>query len=101
MVFIRIGVYLVLEQVKSIVYRSLFKRIARISDSTRISLNSCAAALRWLGKDMEMDEIECILANLIFHNKVKGYISHQKRVLVVSKTDPFPTNSVVKKPRKT
>ena len=98
--FIRIGVYLVLEQLKSIAYRSLFKRIALITENTRISLNSCAVALSWLGKEMDLDEIECVLANLIFHNKVKGYISHQKRVLVVSKTDPFPTQSIVKKLRK-
>ena len=44
-----------------------------------------------------MDEIECIVANLIFQGKVKGYISHQKRVVVVSKADPFPTSAVIKK----
>lgn len=39
---------------------------------------------------MDMDEIECILANLIFKGYVKGYMSHQKKILVVSKAQPFP-----------
>lgn len=43
-----------------------------------------------LGEPTEMDEIECILANLIFKGYVKGYMSHQKKILVVSKAQPFP-----------
>ncbi len=29
---------------------------------------------------MDMDEIECIAANLIFRKYVKGYISHSQKV---------------------
>ena len=39
---------------------------------------------------MEDPEIECILANLIFKGHLKGYISHSKATLVVSKSGPFP-----------
>jgi nuclear mRNA export protein PCID2/THP1 len=49
-------------------------------------------------EEMDLDEIECIVANLIFQGKVKGYISHQKRILIVSKADPFPRGAVVKAP---
>jgi hypothetical protein len=98
--FIRLGVYLVLEQVRSTAYRNLFKRFHLISSSTRLSIASIDAALKWMGIDTDMDEVECILANLIFQAKVKGYLSHQKRILVISKADPFPTGAVVKKPRK-
>jgi hypothetical protein len=42
------------------------------------------------GQPMDMEEIECILANLIFKGYVKGYMSHQKKVLVVSKAQAFP-----------
>lgn len=38
---------------------------------------------------MSIDELECILANLIFQNSIKGYIAH-KRCVVLSKADPFP-----------
>ena len=42
-------------------------------------------------------EVECVVANLIYRGYVKGYISHQKAVLVVSKKDPFPTAAVMKR----
>jgi len=96
-VFIRLGVYLVLEQVRATVYRNLFKRFHLISSSTRLNIASIEAVLRWMGLDTDMDEVECILANLIYQSKVKGYLSHQKRVLVISKADPFPVGSVIKK----
>ena len=44
-------------------------------------------------KDLDMDELECILANLIFQGLIKGYITSSKddRVLVLAKKDdPFP-----------
>lgn len=42
------------------------------------------------GQPMSMDEIECIITNLIFNGYMKGYMSHQKKILVVSKAQPFP-----------
>ena len=40
--------------------------------------------------EVELDEVECSIANLIQLKLVKGYLSHDKRVLVLSKKDPFP-----------
>ena len=37
------------------------------------------------GQDLDLDEVECILANLIYRKYVKGYMSHQHRVMVISK----------------
>lgn len=93
--FIRIGIYLVLEQAKTLLYRCLFKGIYRVLDNTRINLVSIEAALQWLNQDVSLNEIECLVANLIFQGKIKGYLSHQKRFLVLSKSDPFPTTAVV------
>lgn len=39
---------------------------------------------------LDMDELECILANLIYMGLIKGYISHENRLLVLAKQDPFP-----------
>jgi len=39
---------------------------------------------------MDLDEVECIVTNLIFEGKIKGYISHQHKKLVVSKQNTFP-----------
>ena len=47
--FIKIGVYLVLEQVKHIVYRSLCKRIYNILGNTRVNLvSSILYGVLWL-----------------------------------------------------
>ena len=76
----------------------MFKRLFVISNSTRLNLVAFQAVLRsQCAVDMDLDELECIIANLIFQNKIKGYISHQKRFLIVSKADPFPIAAVVRK----
>eukprot|EP01039_Chlorochromonas_danica_P002298 gene2298-2517_t len=89
--FVRIGVYLVLEHLRLLAYRSLFRRVYLITGTTRLNLSHFEVALHWLGqKDVDLDEIECLLCNLIAQGRVKGYISHEKKFLIVSKTDPFP-----------
>jgi nuclear mRNA export protein PCID2/THP1 len=95
--FIRQGTYLMLEKCKTVCYRNLFKRVYKILDKHQISLNHVASTFKWLGMPMDLDEIECIMANLIFRGYVRGYLSHQKRILVLSKRDPFPTSSVILK----
>lgn len=43
-----------------------------------------------------IEEIECVLANFISSSKIKGYISHSNRCIVLSKQNAFPnefTNS--------
>lgn len=42
------------------------------------------------GVPLDMDEVECVAANLIFRRYVKGYISHKSKVMVVARADPFP-----------
>ena len=39
---------------------------------------------------MDLDEVECIVTNLIFQKQIKGYIAHQQHTLVVHPTDAFP-----------
>jgi hypothetical protein len=40
-----------------------------------------------------LDEAECITAAMIFHGFVRGYISHEKRMVVLAAKDPFPSLS--------
>jgi hypothetical protein len=42
-------------------------------------------------EDIDLDEVECILASLIYQNYVKGYLSHSKHKLVLSRKVPFPS----------
>jgi hypothetical protein len=39
------------------------------------------------------DQVECIMAILSHRNIVKGYFSHESKVLVLSKQDAFPVLS--------
>jgi hypothetical protein len=88
--FIRRGIYLSLERLKFIAYRNLFKRVCLIRASNKIPLADFATALRWMGVQMDLDEVECVLANLIFQGYIRGYLSHQKAFLVISKGNAFP-----------
>jgi hypothetical protein len=51
------------------------------------------AALAAQGVQRDMDEVLCLVANLIFRGFVKGYISYKLKVVVVSKDTPFPPYS--------
>ena len=91
----RQGTYLLLEKCKTVCFRNLFKRIHYVLERPQIPLGHIAHALAWLGTPMDLDEIECILANLIYRGYVRGYLSHTKRILVLSKRDPFPVSAVI------
>lgn len=95
--FIRCGIYLILEKLKTITYRNLFKKVYQIGEKNHlIDIKSFTLALKMMNVDgIDDDETQCILANLIFENKIKGYISHQHKKLVVSKQNPFPMLSTV------
>lgn len=90
--FIANSIYLVLEKLTGVVYRNLFKRVAHAAaPETKLSLDWFKLALELQGvTEIELDEIECVLCNLIHQGLVKGYISHQHRKLVVSKGVAFP-----------
>merc|ERR1712062_677372 len=76
-VFIKWGIFLILEKLKMITYRNLFKRVT--------------SALKLMEvEDVDDDETACIIANLIYDGRIKGYISHQHQKLVVSKQNAFP-----------
>jgi hypothetical protein len=47
------------------------------------------------GAHLDMDELECVTANLIVREAVKGYIAHKQKVLVVSKDAAFPPPSAL------
>jgi hypothetical protein len=88
--FIKHGIYLMLEKLKTQVYRNLIKKIWLIRGNSMIPLSKVIVAVQWLGETIDMDEVECIVANLVFDGHIKGYISHQKSCLVLREKDPFP-----------
>lgn len=90
--FINTGIYIIVEKLKIIAYRCLFKKVYLLLETHQIDLQKFLDALIFAGEDdMTIDETHCLVANLIADGKIKGYISYQHNKLVVSKTtSPFP-----------
>ena len=101
-VWIAQGIYLLLEKLKVSVYRNLIRIVyTRVwlqdveqrggseKDRVQLPLHVLQRCVRGLGQEMGMDELECVLANLIYSGQLKGYIAH-KRCVVLSKQEPFP-----------
>ncbi|XP_060754656.1 PCI domain-containing protein 2 [Neoarius graeffei] len=94
--FIRCGIFLILEKLKIITYRNLFKKVYHLLKTHQLPLDAFLVALKMMQvEDVDIDEVQCILANLIYMGHIKGYISHQHQKLVVSKQNPFPPLSSV------
>ncbi|CAH0725231.1 unnamed protein product, partial [Brenthis ino] len=94
--FISAGIYLIVEKLKTIAYRNLFRKVYLVENSHQIDIASFQAALHIMGQeDVDSDETQCIVANLIFLGKIKGYISYQHKKVVVSKQNAFPPLSTL------
>ena len=83
--------------------KSAFQLSLVVSAVTLAGWECCAGlfqkVLQWQGVEIDLDEVECIVANLIYRKYLKGYISHSHRVVVVSKQDPFPKLSSINLPQ--
>ena len=60
--------------------------VVLVSLLTQLHVDACLQET-----DVDQEEVECIVANLIHQQFIKGYIAHKQQVLVVSKKDPFPS----------
>lgn len=94
--FIRRRVYLTLERARDLCLRSLFRKIYIVLGSnTRVPIDKFRRGLNMgLKPDhtdyVDEDEAECYVANLIYKGFMKGYISREKRMVVLSAKTPFP-----------
>uniref|UniRef100_A0A5S6QNI3 CSN12-like protein n=1 Tax=Trichuris muris TaxID=70415 RepID=A0A5S6QNI3_TRIMR len=83
--------YLFLLKLKMVCFRNLFKKVCLICAHHQVPIESFAAAAKMTRcKDSCPEAVECILVNLIYGGQVKGYISHQNQVVVLSRKNPFP-----------
>ena len=101
-VYIRRGNYLTLEKLRLMVYRNLLRHVHHVhkqmvgeesATSFQVPLRLLSIALDFVGGSLPAEELECIVAGLIYARFVKGYISHSKQTLVLSKINPFPNMS--------
>ena len=88
--FINKGVYLIVDKLKTVIYRNLFRKVYKIVNKNQIKIDAFHNALVLLGEDVDLDETECLLANLIYKGWIKGYISHENNLIALSKLNPFP-----------
>lgn len=90
--FWHFGIYLIIERLRSIAIRNLFKKVAQCAGSHLVDMALFLKAVRIVkpDEDVDMAEIHCLLSNLIYEGKIKGYISVAHQKLVLSKTKPFP-----------
>lgn len=91
-ILIKDGVYFSIEICKSLVFRRLVKKIWIVLDkSSRLDCNILNELIQSsMNRKCNIDETHCILSNLIDKGYMKGYISYEKQILVLSKVNPFP-----------
>ncbi|RYP54774.1 hypothetical protein DL768_000502 [Monosporascus sp. mg162] len=105
--FIKRRIYLTLERGRDIALRNLLRKVfiaggfeeakdgASPLRRTRVPVAEFTAAMKLKGgDDIDADEVECLLANMIYKNLMKGYIAHERGIVVLSKNGAFPGTGV-------
>ncbi|KAF8592763.1 hypothetical protein K439DRAFT_1656156 [Ramaria rubella] len=88
----RLGIWYIWEKVRDICLRGLFRRVWVASDhGTRIPMRLFHAALVISGgEDVCVEEAECLVANMVAKGYIRGYISHEKQMVVLAAKNAFP-----------
>ncbi|KAF3988697.1 hypothetical protein FT663_03929 [Candidozyma haemuli var. vulneris] len=102
-VFLSRHIYLLALRLKQVCYLSLVRKTANfyktVTETTPhiVPFAYFQAAFTYsqspdaeAKEEVSMEQVECILTNLIVHKHVKGYLSHSNKCIVLSKTDAFP-----------
>ncbi|SPO32611.1 probable Protein CSN12 homolog [Ustilago trichophora] len=95
------GTFIAMERVREATLRTLLKRIwlslPSQSPKTRLSISTIhhATASHLVNLNYTLKDLEWFIATLIFKGFIKGYIAHQRGVLVLSAKDPFPRLATV------
>lgn len=108
---LELNVWLVFERARELVMRGLFRRVWVpyfpaitlifwltwryrrwvLSDkSTRIPVHTFHTALRVVSMRVDVEEVECFVANMIYKGLIKGYISHERQMVVLAQNGAFP-----------
>ena len=97
--YVRRRIYLTLERSRDIALRNLFRRVFLINGKkTRLPVEEFRRAMGFAiagknggtRKEVEPEEVECLLAGMIYKGLMKGYISREKSMVVLSGKDAFP-----------
>ncbi|KAL9128238.1 MAG: hypothetical protein Q9217_003054 [Psora testacea] len=113
--FVKRRIYLTLERGRDVCLRNLLRKVYLAAGTdeqgnkrTRIKVEEFGVAIRLgeaegigngdgdmgAGRYLDGDEVECLLANMIYKNFMKGYISRAAGMVVLSKTGAFPGTGI-------
>uniref|UniRef100_A0A0S1MIN5 PCI domain-containing protein n=1 Tax=Phakopsora pachyrhizi TaxID=170000 RepID=A0A0S1MIN5_PHAPC len=98
------GTYLIVERCRDACLCNLVKLIQRLKlGAHQIPLDSFKKIAYEVDEgetsaedDSKLEEVECVLANLIAQDRLRGYIHHQAKMLVLSKLEAFPAQNSIK-----
>ncbi|KAJ3273650.1 COP9 signalosome (CSN) subunit [Terramyces sp. JEL0728] len=87
-----LNVFLIVERCRLLVVRQLFRKIWLFLDkSNRLTVDALSHGISVaLERTVEDDEVYCFIVNLIDMGLMKGYVSFEKKTIVLSNKDPFP-----------
>lgn len=104
--YVKRRIYLTLERGRDVVLRNLFRQAWIIGGKkTRMEVEEFKRAMAFSmgggngggngvgggqGEGVETEEVECLLAGLIYKGFMKGYISREKGMVVLSAKEAFP-----------
>lgn len=94
--WIKRGIYLLMDELRIILWRNLIKKVHRILEDDKINIEKIHTAVRLSGGSESLEECMCIISNLIYEGYIKGYIfqNEEHKVLVIKKGgEGFPALS--------
>ncbi|KAG8219046.1 hypothetical protein J3R82DRAFT_4802 [Butyriboletus roseoflavus] len=88
---VELNLWITVEKARELCIRGFFRRVWVTCDkSTRIPVSLFHSSLHVSGTDVSVDEAECFVANMIYKGYMRGYISHEKQMVVLASTNAFP-----------
>ncbi|EMD40529.1 hypothetical protein CERSUDRAFT_111125 [Gelatoporia subvermispora B] len=88
---VELNLWLTLERARELCIRGLFRKVWVASQrGTRIPISLFHASLNIAGMDVSQEEAECLVANMVYRGYMRGYISHEKQMVVLANTNAFP-----------
>lgn len=89
--FVKKYLYLTIEKMRVFVFEKLFYRVHKALDgSTRVTIADFRQAAKHVGADVSGDYLEAALSNMIYNDRLKGYISRERHTVVLRGEGAFP-----------
>ena len=83
-----------MDKLRIILWRNLVKKVHKILKYDKLDMDKIHKAVQLSGGDERLEECICVISNLIYEGKLKGYIfqNEQQKVLVLKKDgEGFPS----------